>query len=366
MLRAGGGNPGPRHDMSSIDEQPPPATPARRRVNRAPAARAVADVAAPPAPAAAVPDSPPASFALRAGEPVGRGLTRVAGDQLDAATRRLRGDAGVTAKDVHESRKALKRVRALARLLRPALGEDAYRHENAALRDAARHLAGARDAEVMAATLEGLAPESPEAIDTGDDFAALRAHLHAERERIGAQLHADAGPARQAAAELDAVHGRAATWVDPDAGFEIIEPGLRQIYREARQRHRRARRRPTSEHLHEWRKRVKDLRYCAELLEPIDPEGLATMSARADRLGEMLGDDHDLAVLAAYADAHHELFATPAERKRLRRLVRRQRSRLRRRALKLGDELLALRPRRFTARLATAAAAMPVAPTEPQ
>ena len=49
---------------------------------------------------------------------------------------------------MHETRKALKRLRALVRLLREELGEQAFERENAALRDVARRLAGARDAEV--------------------------------------------------------------------------------------------------------------------------------------------------------------------------------------------------------------------------
>ncbi len=43
---------------------------------------------------------------------------------------------------------------------------------------------------------------------------------------------------------------------------------------------------------HEWRKRVKDLRYAAEIL------GLRPLAGRADRLAELLGEEHDLVVLA--------------------------------------------------------------------
>jgi len=343
--------------MSSIDEHLTPPVPTRRRSRPAPSLGGDPPLAPTAGPQAAVDAGASRTFAVGADEPLGQGIVRVAGDQLDSAARRLDGPAGVSAKDVHEARKSLKRLRAVTRLLRPTLGVDAYRRENEALRDAARHLAGARDAEVMAATLDTVAPRSPDSTAPAEDFTALRAHLRAERERTGAQLDTDAGPAQRAAADLAPVRARVGTWLGADAGFEAIEPGLRRIYREARQRHRRARRRPTGEHLHEWRKRVKDLRYCTELLQPIDPQRLGELSAGADRLGEMLGDEHDLTVLAAYADAHPELFSTRAERRRLGSLVRRERVRLRRRAVKLGDELFDRRPRRFTARLAKTAAA---------
>jgi len=335
--------------MAGTDEQ----LHARRQRPRAPIARTTGpERGAEPPPAAEAPVVATPPFVLSAGEPLSEGITRVAGEQLDAAVRRLENPAGVGAKDVHEARKSLKRLRALARLLRPVLADEDYRRENEALRDAARHLAGARDAEVIALTLDRLAR------DEGDDaFAALRTHLQGEREAAAARLQADAGPAREAAAELGVVRGRAVAWVDATADFAAIEPGLRRLYREGRERHRRVRRRATVERLHEWRKRVKDLRYCAELLAPLDPERMADLAEQADRLGEILGDEHDVGVLVAFAKAHPELFTSPAERTRLRKLARRESARLRRRAIRLGDELYARRPRRFTRPLVRATAA---------
>ena len=65
------------------------------------------------------------------------------------------------ARTVHETRKALKRLRALLVLLRPELGAKRYARENAALRDCGRRLAGARDAEVMLGTLDSLVRRDP-------------------------------------------------------------------------------------------------------------------------------------------------------------------------------------------------------------
>ncbi len=307
-------------------------------------------------------ESPPGkttkpSFTLRLDEPLAAGLSRVACEQIDSVSSRLGDSATVGAADVHESRKSLKRLRALTRLLRPALGEEAYERENGDLRDAARHLAGARDAEVMVLTLDALL--SQDAKGAGPDaYAALRAYLQAERKDAATHLLTDAGPARRAAADLEPVRERASHWLSADADFAAIEPGLRRIYREGRERGRVARHRDCPEQLHDWRKRVKDLRYCAELLAPIDPERLANVLAKTDRLGEMLGDEHDVSVIEAFAGGHPELFADRAEQKALLKLVRRRRARLRRRALRLGRKLYAPRPRRFTAPLARRATAI--------
>src|SRR5918996_391117 len=102
-------------------------------------------------------------FRLRDGEWVLDGVRRVARGQLDMSIERLAGD---TDEDlgtaVHETRKSLKRLRAIARLARDELGDEAYRRENVAFRDAGRRLAGARDSQVLLETLDALTDRYPE------------------------------------------------------------------------------------------------------------------------------------------------------------------------------------------------------------
>ena len=63
----------------------------------------------------------------------------------------LEGVAGNPDRDtgVHEARKALKRLRALLRLARPALLQQPYRDLDRRLRDAGRRLSPLRDARVQ-------------------------------------------------------------------------------------------------------------------------------------------------------------------------------------------------------------------------
>ncbi|MCW3057232.1 MAG: domain containing protein, partial [Solirubrobacterales bacterium] len=105
-------------------------------------------------------DAAERQFALLPGELPVHGLRRMALGQLDLAIGLL-GGGRPDEKAVHEIRKALKRLRALVRLLRHELGEEAFARESAALRDAGRRLAGARDAEVLLDTLDSLLERHP-------------------------------------------------------------------------------------------------------------------------------------------------------------------------------------------------------------
>jgi hypothetical protein len=263
--------------------------------------------------------------------------------QLEQAIALLEGRGEVEPeRTVHETRKALKRARALVRLQRDAIARKRFRRENAALRDAGRLLAGARDAEVAVDALDALVRAHPKRLAPSAAVRELRTRLLAERERAWAQTAPGAQTREAALAQLRAARLRVACWKPARSDRRSARAGLRRIYAQGRERQRRARRAQSSEALHEWRKRVKDLRYAAEMLE------LRGLARRADRLGETIGEEHDLTLLAERLRVHRDCFASEkATRKALSKAIERHRERLRRRALKLGKSLYRRTPKRF-------------------
>jgi CHAD domain-containing protein len=305
------------------------------------------------------------------GEPFAEGLRRVIVGQLDAAIELVEEYPGERGGEetVHEVRKAVKRVRALLRVLRGELGRKRYARENGALRDCARRLAGARDAEVMVATLDGLLGRRPEEFADSPGVAALRAELLAEREAAAASGIGDPLVRAAVAEELRAVRRRMKRRPPRTRGLEAVAPGIERLYREGRGGLRTARKdgggRRNEEALHSWRKRVKDLRYAAETLDRGKTGGggngsgkggswtrVRRIAQEADRLGEMLGEEHDLALLEARVRERRRQFAGEKRtRKRLLKTIARRRKRLRGAALRDGRRLYRRRPKRFVRRL---------------
>ncbi len=307
---------------------------------------------------------------LLAGESLGSGLQRMALGQLDLVLSLLGGgESTPDERAVHETRKALKRLRALLRLLEPALDRGAYERESSAVRDAGKRLAVARDAEVMLETLDNLIKRHPRRLTGQGGVIRLRATLLAERERARRETLSDPRAQVQVLAELRACRVRVAAWQLTEHGeLELVQAGLLHLYRQGDKRRRRATRaKKTDIHrMHEWRKRVKDLRYAAEMLQPAKdgaqrtaPKGkrsrarherlrkdrawLKRMARRADELGEVLGEDHDLAVLALRIEREAEgpdnKGATKRARKALLKLIAERRRKLQRRALREGKRL---------------------------
>jgi len=320
------------------------------------------------------------------GEPLGDALRRMALGQIDLALEQLAGagaGAGAGAASngagpagapdeqaVHETRKAIKRLRALLRLLRDELGERAYARENAALRAIAQRLSGARDAAVMLNTLDGLIERHPRKLGRRRGVRKLRARLHAEHERMRQLTLSDPATRAEVLGELHALRWRVAAWKLPERkGIELVDARLERLYEQGRRRGRLAARGKGERMLafHEWRKRVKDLRYAAEMLDRRDPgvsgrsdRELGRLARRADELAEVLGDEHDLAIFAARLraarrrDEHQTWHTGRGTRTQLLELIAKRRRALRKRGLRQGKRLYRERPNRFMRRVRAA------------
>jgi CYTH domain-containing protein/CHAD domain-containing protein len=277
-------------------------------------------------------------------ESVRREVRRIAAERLDDAIERLI-DIVDAETAVHETRKRCKEVRGLARLIAPALG-DQFKPFDRTVRAAANQLSALRDAHALLATFDTL-------LDAHD----LDTELRTVRDRQAAlaseaTLAVEDGDARIAAARelLVDARRRSQRW-RVDNEFATIGDGLRATYRDGRTTFRRARREPTDEHVHEWRKSVKYLWYQTRLLRDVAPSVLGASIEQLDLLSEALGDDHDLAVLVAGLDADPDRFGDAAAVDHTRLVARQQQQELRRGAFRAGAIVFAEPADAFTARL---------------
>lgn len=228
-------------------------------------------------PYAILPDDPSVDSALR----------RIAREEAEGALAlaRLTGDLGPR---VHAMRKSVKKLRGLLRLVRPVFPDAGA--ENAVLRDAGRGLSDLRDAAVQLATVSRLSEGMPED-RRARLLAPFQAAAQAQDDRAAPQLL----PAFAAA--MAGVRDRSDSWSLEAEGWDALEPGLEATWSAARKAMKAARKDPSPEALHEWRKRVKDHWYQSRLLAPIFPRLMDPHARAADELGECLGQINDLAVL---------------------------------------------------------------------
>jgi len=288
------------------------------------------------------------AYRLSFADDVSSGVRQCAREQLADAVEQLEGAAADPVEAVHEARKDLKKTRALVRLVRPALGKQAYRAENGALRDVGLALSGARDADVRVATARTLAEHAPGQLPA-DVFEALNAALAAE----ASARDGGAGAFDGAIEQLRAAELRIERWPLARADWATVLAGIALAYASGREAFATARKTPEPELLHAWRKRAKDLWYHQRLLAPAWPDVIGAQVEAAHALTELLGDDHDLAVLAERLDDGAAPLApvVDAQRAELRALIGHRSEQLRAEAVALGRRIYAESPKAFARRL---------------
>ncbi|MGE0712692.1 MAG: CHAD domain-containing protein [Planctomycetota bacterium] len=221
---------------------------------------------------------------------------------------------------VHNFRKSIRRGRALLKLVRGHLARDEYELLVEDLRGAMRETSAARDADVLVALVAAY-PRKPK---TAPALDALQALLE---ERRSAVVQGRLGRAmREGAEQLGGLPPRLESLLPAELSLTELREAVRVSYRRARRARLRAIESRDDDDVHAWRKRVKELRYQVELLEPLT--GHRPEHDLLAELAEHLGEVTDLVVmrdcLLAYEERLEGVNAAPLLEKLEKRIAKQQ------------------------------------------
>jgi CHAD domain-containing protein len=275
------------------------------------------------------------------------------GDGLAAAARSIIADARAILADtelsdaeaVHEVRKALKRWRALMRLLARPLGEPADQMRTEA-RELMRALSGARDAQ---STLDALADLRKADVPFSDtSVETIRQRLN-EIKDAAEQTSFTRGMRDRLSRYLDFATLSLERWPLKAIDFATVADALASTYRRARQLLPDSWRDAEGEHLHDLRRRVVEHRHQMDLVEHLWPRLGQIWAEEAQRLRNRLGACQDLAVLAGFTAPHQRLAPW---RSRLAPVIEARRATHLKTAARVAGRLFAEKPKAFRRRIA--------------
>lgn len=258
------------------------------------------------------------AFVIQPDEALSDSMKRIVRELIDHSIAML-SDSKMDRDDaVHQTRKNIKKIRAVLRIIRKPLGRATYTHENIAYRDIARELAGVRDGYVKIKVFDKAVKRAGESPD-GDDFVQIRQQLVAQYEQAKAAFWADETRIAHTIAALKAGRDRLNGWHLHGDDFTLLMDGLQRVYARGLEEMEAAYAGyPDAEKFHDWRKRVKYLWHHIELLTPLWPAMLSQLAEELHQLADALGDAHDFAVL------HDETITHPStQRGRGRALIAR-------------------------------------------
>ena len=285
--------------------------------------------------------APSRRYELGDSESPAAGVERIALGRIDHALDELRGRGSARfSESVHEARKDLKKLRSVLRLVRGEIGDAAYRRENTRYAEAGRMLSGARDAQVKLETIDALRRRSGR-MPTKTNLRAFVQELERERRSLSRAGSNRDATVERAAAKIEAGRDAVREWAPADDGWGLVAGGFGRSYRRGRRWLRDVREDPGAENVHEWRKRVKDHWYHLRVLRQLWPDVVGVRAGQAHRLSELLGDHHDLAVLADDARERREIFRREETLADLLAAAEERQGELLAEALPLGDRLYA-------------------------
>jgi CHAD domain-containing protein len=271
-------------------------------------------------------------------------LTKIARRELRKTVRDLTTKAGKEFEGViHESRKSVKKVRAVAAFLEHA-GAKLPRKDRKRLKAAARALSSVRDSAALIESFDRVRRRYPKQLPE-HTYGILRRGLVDSRNRQETRAKRD-GVVTDTAERLAKTRRAAKDWASPSIGMSDMVAVIAASYRRSRKALKRSLTTGQSATLHRWRKEVKTLWYQLRLAKPLTT-GVAPLIADLKRLETNLGEDHNLVVLGATLRGCRELRTMRAELRTIERLAVRMRQPLRRRAFTLGRRVHARKPRAF-------------------
>ncbi len=292
-------------------------------------------------------------FQLKSEESSSEAVKRVIGEKISETITLLTDSTIDQDTAVHKSRKNMKRIRALLRLVRKDIGEMVFGRENAWYRDAARQLAPMRDGAVMIETFDLIQAEYANILRA---YSSDKIRQHLVTQQVERR--------RQFLAQSEIIHGVLKTLTDAKKrvtslpisyqDFSAYEKSLQQVYWRGRKRMNLAYQDGTDpEKFHDWRKRVKYLWHQIEFLQSLWPKIFEPLADELHQLSDYLGEAHDLAVLEDYLKENSALFSNSQTQSLFLSTLSTKRQTLEYTAQPLGKRLYAEKSAVFVNRIAT-------------
>jgi CHAD domain-containing protein len=202
-------------------------------------------------------------------------------------------------KSIHETRKSMKRIRAVLRMIRDEIGYSSYYRENTFYRDLSRELSEIRNFEVLSGSIKNLQEDLSNTIPA-DVFSLLYEELDRKRSLVMGDRAGLSQLLKEIAGKVEIARDRIYDFPIRHDDFRAFEGGLFRMYRQGKRYLREAKKNPSPTKMHDLRKRLKYFWYQVEILQPIFPGPMRAYASTLETAAENLGDYHDLQVLQEF------------------------------------------------------------------
>ena len=250
----------------------------------------------------------------------------------------LEHDTGISDEvRVHELRKAVKRSRALLRLLKPAIDEESFYTIDEILGNSARSIAEQREATVnlrtfinMSCNASGYLPLELRNYILETLTKKIDLIYNQSLHNFPHQLHTSLLYLKRVKSKIETTSLHSINDKDLSALISKTYQKTARLYNDARYS-------LDTEIIHKWRRFNKHLLFQLKLSPLQTNKNTSNIIVMLEKLSDMLGDEHDLAIMENYLRENFEL--SKEDQQHIHLCVSKERSRLQKEAFKLGAKL---------------------------
>jgi len=238
-------------------------------------------------------------FSISNTESINKNIHRILLDQFHSIIMQSEKSQEEVHKSIHESRKSMKRIRAVLRMIMDEIGYSSYYRENAFYRDLSRKLSEIRNFEVLSGSIRNLKEDLSNTMPP-DVFELLEEALEKQRNMVTGGQAGLSQLLKEMARMIEIARDRIYDFPIRHDDFRAFEGGLIRMYRQGKRYLRDAKKNPSPTQVHDLRKRLKYFWYQVEILQPIFPGPMKAYASTLELIAENLGVYHDLQVLQEF------------------------------------------------------------------
>ncbi|MGB5259506.1 MAG: CHAD domain-containing protein [Gammaproteobacteria bacterium] len=235
-------------------------------------------------------------FYLKKGESAGNAVRRI-NLELRARVIGIFNDESLDADSaVAEIRGCIEKLRAVLRFTRPAMGNSVFRRCDRVLDEFSSEISDMRESAVMVETFDCLADHYRPFLNA-EEFLSVRQSLQSRHAQAMAEYRE-----RLDMKELESSFVRLELNLDRTDRVKLtrsmLKSAIGDVYSRGRELHQLLEQDPDTENSNGLRLEARYLWHQLRMLEKQAPDEVRAMTGTLDELGQLLGDDNNMAVLA--------------------------------------------------------------------
>ena len=285
------------------------------------------------------------AYKLKLDATIEQSIKHAATEQLKKAINHLSAQKTPTL-GVHETRKNLKRTRALLRLIQPVIEKTHFQKANITLRDIARSLSGTRDIQAMIETILKL--QTHFTLNT-EDLIILPLIQLLQKNKKTAEKKIKKFSQKTILKDLQDANLFFENLNFEKESIDCILPGLQNIYDKGMQQMHIAYSECSIDAFHEWRKFLQYHWRHTQFISPIWPEFFEIKITQTAAVSEILGIHNDLSNLIDFLNENKTKFDDKNQMKEFINLCDQWRKEQRHAAQKPGLRIYAETPKAYNA-----------------